>query len=63
MVKALIGTEVDDVFKYPSGFFIDLRIFRCLSKYLFREKIQWYFWERCSENMYVIKNKDHEPKV
>jgi hypothetical protein len=40
MVKALIGTEVDDVFKYPNGFFIDLRIFRCLSKYLFREKIQ-----------------------
>jgi hypothetical protein len=39
MVKALIGTEVDDVFKYPSGFFIDLRIFRYLSKYLFREKI------------------------
>jgi hypothetical protein len=38
MVKALIGTEVDDVFKYPSGFFIDLRIFRCLSKYLLERK-------------------------
>jgi hypothetical protein len=39
MLKALIGTEVDDIFKYPSGFFIDLKIFRYLSKYLIKEKM------------------------
>jgi len=63
MLKALIGTVVDDIFKYPSGFFIDLKIFRCLSKYLIKEKMQWYFRERYSKNIYVIENEDHEPKI
>jgi hypothetical protein len=30
----------------------------CLNKYLFREKIQEYSGEKCSENIYAVENED-----
>jgi hypothetical protein len=48
---------------YKRSLLIDLRTFRCLSKYLFREKVQWYFKKKCSENMYAVENIDSKPNV
>lgn len=33
----------------------------CLNEYFFRERMQWYFREGCSENLYIIENRDCEP--
>jgi len=45
---------------YKKFSFIDLGTLKCLSKYLFRKKIQWYFREIDSENIYTqnITNKE-----